>query len=166
MTAATSPVADKRTIVRVYPGLAGSGGVPIVGANISMTCTYKDFYSNPCPGVTSIAPLSDITVNPADAGNIATTAQEFGHALAIPWHASCVHPASDCLKAPEDFPCLHGGICTFGFDTLRLSVIDFRQSRQSSSKRWTAMDRSPATLRCSRCWRVRAANPWRQRGPT
>jgi hypothetical protein len=53
-------------------------------------------------------------------------AHEIGHSLGRP-HASCDHGEKDgggCESAPDVFPCTHGGICTYGFDTYDLTVID------------------------------------------
>lgn len=54
------------------------------------------------------------------------TAEEIGHSLGRD-HASCNHGEAGggkCDAAPAVFPCLHGGICTFGFDTTAMQVID------------------------------------------
>lgn len=49
-------------------------------------------------------------------------AHEIGHALRRP-HASCDHGEGGCESAPNVFPCLHGGICTYGFHTNHLQAI-------------------------------------------
>ncbi|MFO7544205.1 MAG: PKD domain-containing protein [Trueperaceae bacterium] len=65
---ATSLVENKRTVVRVYPGLEGSGGVPVVGASARLTCRYGQFFDTPCPGPAFLKPvLGNLTVDPADA---------------------------------------------------------------------------------------------------
>jgi hypothetical protein len=54
-------------------------------------------------------------------------AEELGHALGRP-HAGCrVHSyleSEPCEPTIQVFPCAHGGICTPGFDTYALQVID------------------------------------------
>ncbi len=54
-------------------------------------------------------------------------AEELGHALGRP-HAGCkVHSSLEsepCEPTIQQFPCAHGGICTPGFDTVALRVID------------------------------------------
>jgi hypothetical protein len=71
-------------------------------------------------------------IDPASlSADSATVAQEVGHSLGFNWHASCDHnegsQSASCLAAPSVFPCLHGGICAFGFGwtaPFTLGVID------------------------------------------
>ncbi|MFN8498689.1 MAG: cohesin domain-containing protein [Anaerolineae bacterium] len=55
-------------------------------------------------------------------GDIETSAEEVGHALGRP-HESCDHGEGGCEPAPGVFPCPHGGICTYGFNTATSHVI-------------------------------------------
>ncbi|MBN1418467.1 MAG: hypothetical protein JXP34_06790 [Planctomycetes bacterium] len=85
------------------------------------------------PPVTAVAGIGGrnavvaaITPAAASAGDTQIVAHEMGHAYGRT-HASCDHGEKDgggCEPAPAVFPCNHGGICTFGFDTIEMRVID------------------------------------------
>lgn len=66
---ATPLVTGKRTVVRVYPGIESSGGIPVVNATAYLSCT--DNNGKECPG--SLLPSSTgITIDPADNNNLET----------------------------------------------------------------------------------------------
>jgi hypothetical protein len=69
-----------------------------------------------------------VSIDPAALDQSAEVlAEELGHALGRP-HAGCnVHPPGEdppCDPTQQVFPCLHGGICTYGFDCYNLRVIN------------------------------------------
>ena len=65
---ASSLIAGKTTHVRVYPGIEGSGGVPVV-AQATMTCT--NLYFTPCPAPLLIG-AGNLTIDPADNNDLTT----------------------------------------------------------------------------------------------
>lgn len=70
-------VRGKRTVVRVYPAVEGSGQIPVAHPHATLTCTTSS--GAPCPGPTTLSPAASIIVDPALNNSLSTLREEAAH---------------------------------------------------------------------------------------
>ena len=99
--------------------------------DLPVNLSYFGIVPAPVTAIIGLA-LDGCAIGKVDPGNLAndilsSVAHEVGHTYGRP-HAGCnthdYNPeGAPCEAIPAAFPCAHGGICDFGFDTVALQAI-------------------------------------------
>ena len=99
--------------------------------DLPVNLSYFGIVPAPITAIIGLA-LDGCAIGKVDPGNLAndilsSVAHEVGHTYGRP-HAGCnthdYNPeGAPCEAIPTAFPCAHGGICDFGFDTVALQAI-------------------------------------------
>ena len=130
-------VADKRTAVRVYAGVADTyGNVALENVRAVLRCYANANYSIPCAGYPSVNPqslppgvLSQVTLRPSDTLAIqrADTKLSWNFVLPVSWtQAGTIYLEAEILPPPGLAECAG---CKDAANRLRLSAIPFQQTQ-------------------------------------
>lgn len=134
-------VAQRKTIVRLYPGVEATGGPPVVGARASLRCFLGYHFVSPCPGPPGILPvdappalIERISVAAGDdlAARRADTRLSWNFVLPSEWtRAGTIH-----LEAEIDAPVKLGECtgCDDGANRIRVGNLRFEPVARFADK--------------------------------
>ncbi len=150
-------VKGKKTVVRVYPGIEGTGSIPLMGAEATLTCEYAP--STPCYGP-SVIQSSAITIDPAYNNNLDILRQDanrtWNFVLPEVWTNMTNIRLTATVHAPFYADECPG--CKDGANSLTVSNIDFVQTsplklhllyaciRRKASDSTTTCDTAPLNI--------------------